>query len=82
MVWHGMFRVVPFAFSVEKSTPDGKKYASGAGALVTNHSYAKHQRAYIQKAKNLAETGFQLRKIGGIREAIARKKAEFYEKVS
>ena len=39
MVWHGMFRVVPFAFSVEKSTPDGKKYASGAGALVTNHSY-------------------------------------------
>ena len=40
MVWHGMFRVVPFAFSVEKSTPDGKKYASGAGALVTNHSYA------------------------------------------
>ena len=27
----GMFRVVPFAFSVEKSTPDGKKYASGAG---------------------------------------------------
>ena len=26
----GMFRVVPFAFSVEKSTPAGKKYASGA----------------------------------------------------
>ena len=41
MVWHGMFRVVPFAFSVEKSTPDGKKYASGAGALVTNHSYGE-----------------------------------------
>ena len=31
MVWHGMFRVVPFAFSVEKSTPAEKKYASGAG---------------------------------------------------
>ena len=27
----GMFRVVPFAFSVEKSTPAGKKYASSAG---------------------------------------------------
>ena len=26
-----MFRVVDFAFSVEKSTPAGKKYASGAG---------------------------------------------------
>ena len=26
-----MFRVVPFAFSVEKSTPAGKKYTSGAG---------------------------------------------------
>ena len=28
--WHGMFRMVPFAFSVEKSTPAGKKYTSGA----------------------------------------------------
>ena len=27
----GMFRVVAFAFSVEKSTPAGKKFASGAG---------------------------------------------------
>ena len=25
-----MFRMVPFAFSVEKSTPTGKKYTSGA----------------------------------------------------
>ena len=48
MVWHGMFRVVPFAFSVEKSTPDGKKYASGAGALVTNHSYAPPQAVSIK----------------------------------
>ena len=31
MAWHSMFRVVPFAFSVEKSTPPGKKYASSAG---------------------------------------------------
>ena len=31
MAWHGMFRVLPFAFSVEKSTPAGKKYTSGAG---------------------------------------------------
>ena len=31
MVWHGMFRVVPFAFSVEKSTPAGKKYTCDAG---------------------------------------------------
>ena len=26
-----MFRVVPFVFSLEKSTPAGKKYTSGAG---------------------------------------------------
>ena len=31
MAWHGMFRVVPFVFSLEKNTPAGKKYASGAG---------------------------------------------------
>ena len=31
MAWHSMFRVVPFAFSVEKSTPAGKMYASGVG---------------------------------------------------
>ena len=31
MVWHGLFRVIPFAFSVEKSTPAGKKYTSSAG---------------------------------------------------
>ena len=31
MAWHGMFKVVPFAFSVEKSTPAGKKYTSSAG---------------------------------------------------
>ena len=31
MAWHGMFRVVPFVFSLEKSTPAGKKYTSGAG---------------------------------------------------
>ena len=33
MAWHGMFRVVPFAFSVEKST------LAVLVALVTNHSY-------------------------------------------
>ena len=51
MVWHGMFRVVPFAFSVEKSTPDGKKYASGAGALVTNHSYGKLRKIVEEETK-------------------------------
>ena len=40
-----MFRMVPFAFSVEKSTPAGKKYTSGAGGagdklqLWTSHIY-------------------------------------------
>ena len=28
---HGMLKVVLFAFSAEKTTPAGKKYASGAG---------------------------------------------------
>ena len=31
MAWHGMIRVVPFTFSVEKSTPAGTKYTSSAG---------------------------------------------------
>jgi len=31
MTWYGMFSVIPFAFCVEKSTPAGKKYTSGAG---------------------------------------------------
>ena len=35
-----MSRVVPFAFSVEKSTPAGKSTPAVLVALVTNYSYA------------------------------------------
>ena len=35
-----MFRMVSFAFSVEKSTPAGKSTPAVLVALVTNYSYA------------------------------------------